>query len=341
MTIKEIWSIEQHDQRVFNILEKWQRGLDLGKKVKRAPFGENSTESEHKTEALIRKFCKKVDNQNANVGLTSSDMEENERTMAIEETLGYLHGRINNELIPLVRTAFTGMDADRVVMGYTHLMKARPIKAKHRADYHVYQFTVIEPPRIIYRGIKGSTGDGKYCDSVCHTNNVNASLFKAQIETTASQTSTHVTDIEFAVWLASITAAMMKTAGSLRMLISMGKIRTTNNDVGSTAMAHKAPNPWRFEKVCGMGGLVLSLPQVAFRAVADCWLERTLTDQSVLRYEMERMSVLVDDLITLMVDGIKRIEVIEDASDEIDKEGQFLNAILAGSPRLEARELIK
>jgi adenylosuccinate lyase len=305
--------------------------------------------SEHRIEDFVRKLSSTLEIPNLHVGLTSSDLEDNIRIKRLESSLDvvrsllsdfvarYLGSRARFEVLPLI--------------AYTHLMPAGTTNLWNRLapTLHALKSCLIhiEDGRLIqYRGIRGALGDGHIQKKLgLPLGVINSRIFPGKdLQTCSSQTVDHMSDMDVAQGIVRIASLLAKFSNDIRMMFALGQAKHVHQDIGSTAIAAKAPNPWRYERVSGMAEQLYDTDAKVARVAANCLLERTLTNQSVLNDVFQHaFIVLVGMLEDLLIAG-KTVKILDQAKQckakELHSEEEMLKLILKGIPRLEAHRKI-
>lgn len=306
----------------------------LKNRVPDIPPPRRMEKTEHRIEALVRRISRNVGKGNIHVGLTSSDLEDNIRHMRLfkcnenlEYRLAFL-GRIFSVEMP-----------DKKMEAYTHLLPAGETTLLRRLSVG-WSAIATKPPPPVFRGIKGALGDRRIQHRLGIADQDLDNIFPGSVEVSSSQASNKEYDYDVACWLAKITAGLVKTANDIRMMVALGQATIKNNDIGSTALPHKRPNPWRFERIAGMGEVIFDLPGRVARTIANCLLERTLTDQSLLNHTFKEAYTVLSNIIIDLEHGIKKVE-FNSSSSPFDSEVMMLNFIKEGIPREEAHKEVK
>lgn len=338
--IGKIWSREEWERIATRIeLGYWNI---LKEKIPNVPPPKTFTNTEHRIEQFVRELSDSMGIGNLHVGLTSSDLCDNIRVDRIKRNTLTISKRLSSYY-----TLLSGFLTNTKLVAYTHLLPAGkttigerilPILEAHKQNPY---------PTIIYRGIKGSLGlnhiQHKLGISDTSLRKLMREIFgdDIHIQNTSHQTGNHLTEFNVAVWLAWETALLTKMANDFRMMFALGQAMHTHKDIGSTAIAGKRPNPWRFERVSGMSDIIYDLPAKVSRVAANCLLERTLTNQSTLNYVFKESFLLMDKLISDMETALLRTEVVRyTGEDKFDSEERMVELILAGKSRLEAHKQI-
>ena len=289
--------------------------------------------TEHKTEKFIRHLSRCTGIGNLHTGLTSSDIEDNVRIKRLSASMDVADEAIFHLLGTLVN-----MD-DVTLLAYTHLIPAGGIMLSERLRPSIMAASSYPWPLIKYKGMGGSLGKGHIQQLIGKDRyKISNEVFPAEMtQTFSSQTVDHRTEFLVASWLSFQASILAKIANDFRMMFALGQAVHTQKDIGSTAIAGKNPNPWRFERVSGKAPLLYGLPGEISRIAADCLLERTLTNQSALDYLFENAFPLFVDLVFSLSEAVKMTKVIDQSAeckkDKYHTEEQVLRLIKKGMPR--------
>lgn len=292
--------------------------------------------TEHRIEAFVRQLSLETDIGNLHVGLTSSDLEDNIRAKRLEDCVILIE-----ELADVLydQTKARIEDRDKQIIAYTHLMPAGITTIYHRFNYSLADG--YKSP-IVYKGIGGALGDFKIQEKLgLDRNEVNRHIFFGkECQETSNQTVTHVTEYEVASWIAWHASTMAKTANNVRQMFALGQAQHSHQDIGSTAIPLKKPNPWRYERVSGMAEHLYDLPAKVARIASSCLLERTLNNQSVLNHMFEDAFVVLAEMYNDMIMAFRQTEFIDQSKEAKERkyhtEELMLEEVLRGIPRLAA-----
>lgn len=293
--------------------------------------------TEHRIEEFVRNLSMNLGIPNLHVGLTSSDLEDNIRIKRLEDSVTELSKRARQVMSTFENISLNANND--LIMAYTHLMPAGKTTVYYRfaPTLDVINQYLNFTPVFIYRGIQGAIGDRNIQQLLGLTGEQLNSVFGDKIQQRFShQASDHYTDYQVACWIVGLTSAFVKLANDIRMMFALGQLCYEKDDIGSTALAHKAPNPWRFERIAGMFTSIINLPATIATASANCLLERTLTDQSVLSIEFGRSFVTAMGIINDFEDGLNGLKIIQEVRPFPDSEIELINSVLKGHGRLEA-----
>lgn len=340
--LDDIWSVEYWERKA-EVIEMNYWGF-IKSVISKGSFPKTRlSDPDHRIEEFVRKLGRKMENQNLHLGLTSSDLEDNIRTMRCEDSMSSIIIRLRINIIKL--NGLVERD-NKTITAFTHLKPAGKIDLVHRfaPTLELLGLYCLQP-ELICRGIKGSLGNKRMQKVLgVSDDNLREILSYHREQEHSHQAANHSADMESMVWILKVGAALAKLSGDIRMMFALGQARYSNagTAIGSTAIAHKAPNPWRWERISGMMTSLIGLPGVAALAIADCHLERTLTDQSVLNSELERGFRTLQGMIVDMHNGLDGLHFTDDGLTVPDSEMEVLDLILNNKSvgRLEAYYLI-
>ncbi len=309
----KVWSQEYWEKEAERIeMAYWHLVKD---KLPNVPAAFNlPIASEHRIEQFVRKLSRKKNIGNLHVGLTSSDLEDNIRNKRLESSYKLLNRRLNELMIDF------NSAPDIRVKAKTHLLDAGVTTIQDRKDLLLDTFQSIYKPIFVSKGIGGSIGQ-------CHVQEFlkinDERLFEifSSSQTLKCQTSNHITELEFAQWIQTNAALLIKFCNDMRMMFAFGQARHLPGDVASTAIvSKKTPNPWRYEKASSLLDLLLDIPGQVARIMGNCLLERTLTNQSALNQIFERSTKDFAAIIELISEAWQKTEFISDVTEEKENE---------------------
>jgi len=339
--LQQIWSDEFWKEEATRIeMDYWKLIKDKIPNV-HCVLGDFPTE--HRIEKFVRELSVEKDIGNLHVGLTSSDLEDNVRIKKLEQSLGL----IEDKLVEISKTLADKSTPDKNLVAYTHLIPASTttLRAKCRSWMEMMGNTGIN---IKYKGIGGAIGDlkiQKLIDGGWNRESENGFIFVGgKCQTYPTQTVNHQTEYDVACKVVWYVACLAKMSNDIRQMFAFGQAKHTQKDIGSTAMAHKAPNPWRYERVSGMAEMLYDLPARVARIASSCLLERTLTNQSVLNHTFKQAFEVLDGVIDDFTEALKLTEFIDQTKEcknpKLHSEEGMLKLIMKGMPRLLAHQKI-
>lgn len=338
--IEKIWSEKYWEKEAERIeLKYWEI---IKHKIPNVSPPKELEKTEHRIETFVRSLSRKHRIGNLHVGLTSSDLEDNIRIKRIEECMVM----VQSDLGEVYKTIYKITPSKNTLIAYTHLLPASITTFLDRFKPTIVAHVDAKPPIIRHKGIGGAIGDGQAIIQMgIDIKMVNEIIFPDKImQSFSSQTVNHLTEYNVASWLCFQASLMAKIANDFRQMFAFGQARHTQQDIGSTAIAGKKPNPWQFERVSGRANLLYELPGRIAKITADCLLERTLTNQSVLNYSFRESFLIFADMIQCLKEAIEKTEIIDQTEEckkeQYHSEEQMINLILRGLPREEAHKKI-
>lgn len=338
--IQHIWSESFWEEEAERIeLSYWGIICD---RIPHSPPPPQLEETEHRIEAFVRKMARKHSEGNLHIGMTSSDLEDNIRIKRIEESL-----EIAKEELDKFYYLLSVLTQDhKKLIAYTHLVPAGITTISQRINVVIHAHLDTQQPRIFYRGIRGALGDMAIQRRLGISEKELDTVFRGKtFQRSASQTVNHSTESEVAQWLSREASLLAKLANDFRMMFALGQAHHTHDDVGSTAIAGKKPNPWRYERASSMSKLLFDLPSKIATITADCLLERTLTNQSVLNYLFEHAFPVFIDIIEDMKKAMSNTEIVDQTAQcngtYYHTEEILLELVLSGMVREQAHATIR
>lgn len=337
--LKYIWSQAFWEKEATRIeMAYWELIKD------RIPHGKeykgNPPVTEHRIEKFVRKLSKKKKIPNLHVGLTSSDLEDNIRIERLRKSRMYISKLLLEVMHELCKKIGGPNKYSTTITAFTHLMPAGKILPFRRFEQTKENLVTLCDDgygRLRKKGIGGALGDMRVQEDMGITAEDIGKIFpNDEIEKSPLQASDKRSDYDVATWILAVGSYIGKIAGDIRMMFALGQARYDKKDIGSTALAHKSPNPWRWERISGMLTSLLNLPGVVAMAIANCHLERTLTDQSVLNAEMFRGFTTLEMMLEDAISGLNGVEIIYAKKKVVDSEDELLHLIKKGMGRLTA-----
>jgi len=330
--LQHIWS-----EKFWNECAEWIENKYfnlLPQNLKNIPNKSPLEPTNHRIEKFVRELCHKTGRGAYHIGLTSSDLEDNIRTIRIVESYNHISKKLESLTESLAK-----MLTNKVIRAYTHLLPAGQTTLTNRFAHLLEYQKNIPDPVIHFKGIGGSVGR-KHVQK--HLKIDVVGFFPpeyAKTQTYCSQTGNHLSEIEITRWISEQTVFLTKLANDLRMMVVFNQIKITEKDVASTALVQKPrPNPWRLERVVGMSNEIFNKFPTVCRAAADCMLERTLTNQSVLNYALKELFLLIESMIRDINEFLQNCEFIVE-EEENDPEIEL--ADLMTEKRIDRRAAYK
>ncbi len=244
------------------------------------------------------------------LGATSQDVNCNTELTLLRDALTLTCDKTARVIDAL--STFAQTHRDTPCLAFTHFQPAAPTTLGKRAATWAYDLSLclqrLERTRddIRLRGFRGATGTQASFLTLLPDNPDAPSLLDAALArdlsfneghtyTLTNQTYPRVVDAFILSDLASLAAALHKTATDIRLLAHRRELDEPfeNEQIGSSAMPYKR-NPMRSERVCGLARFVISLAQNAFDTAATQWLERTLDDSANRRLSLPEAFLALD-----------------------------------------------
>ncbi len=338
-----VWG-EQYWQEVAIAIEKaYYNILSTHINDVPAPCGE-PTPTEHRLEAFVRLASREINSGITHLGLTSSDLEDNIRIVRLYESTKY----IANRLLDTQYRLLTKIDKNNGrFIAYTHLLPAGVIYLVDRFAPTIDALYKSSLKRPIYlKGIRGALGDRKIQHYIGITDKELDDIFSntfIEQQKHSSQTGDHLTEINTAQWLATNVALIAKIANDIRMMFAFGQAECNKKDIASTALVHKlTPNPWRWEKISGLSETLFTLPSTVYHILANCLLERTLTNQSSLSTLFREAFSTVDTILDNFDIALEQLRFIpnfketEKLPEHLMSEFKLVDLVKGGLNREEA-----
>jgi len=271
-------------------------------------------ETKHDVVAAIREFAEKapIGGGKIHLGATSMDIVDNADMTRVFEAFTIIEKKLKSILTifsPLIET-----HASTTCIGFTHIQPAEPTTVGYRLSLYAqdllndYQLLQVIKPLIKSKGMRGAVGTAASYAEILHgttltPDGLNDMVMK-QLGIDPVLITGQVTPRKFDYFvmmtLSSIAQSLSKFAGDLRILQSppIGEWSEPFGDkqVGSSAMPFKK-NPLNSEKICSLGRLVMSFPQIAAQNAALSYLERTLDDSANKRIYMTEGFLAIDEML--------------------------------------------
>ena len=314
---KEFWEevAEEIEMRYWNVIKG---------KIPHAQPPDVDRNTEHRIEAFIRRMSRKKGEGNLHIGMTSSDLEDNIRILRIYISYHFVSSALNSFYDMLLQ--YVSERRNKKIIAYTHLLPAGITNIERRMlptiDSHAHN----PVPHIYFKGIKGAIGDRKIQSlmgvSQTELDNIIVSILNdvsipchpttipTDIQRYSHQTGDHQTEHEVSSWMCREASLLAKISNDFRQMFSLGQAYHIHKDIGSTAIPNKKPNPWRYERVSGMAETIYDLPSKMARISANCLLERTLTNQSILNHIFHDSFLIFSKMIEDISKAISCTEII-------------------------------
>ena len=244
-------------------------------------------------------------------GMTSMDIVNNVEALILQEALEITQTRITELLNSLVNLMKDNLDL--VCMGWTHLRSAEPTTFSYRfAQYAqdlLNDLQSLKNLKIKGKGFKGATGTSASYEEMFKDTGYDAEFFEMSVLkelnfeafTVTNQTSPRKQDHEVTQLLARIGQSIHRMAQDIRLLTSSPFMEvsepTSSGQKGSSAMAHKLPNPINSENMCSLTRILMAFEQIAWINASTTALERTLDDSGNRRVFMPEAFLTTDQVL--------------------------------------------
>ncbi len=244
------------------------------------------------------------------LGATSMDIKDNASVLQQKAALALIISSLEKLLINLAD--LIRKQADRPVMGFTHLQSAEPSTLGYRLAQSAqdlllgYQDLKAFTNRIKGKGFTGAVGTSASYAALLGEENLPA--FQEELSRklgleffpVVTQTYPRLQDYRLLTRLAELGAVLYKLAFDLRILSStcLGELGEPfgEEQVGSSAMPFKQ-NPIRSEKINSLGRYLAQLPRTAWDNAAHNLLERTLDDSANRRIILPEGFLCLDEML--------------------------------------------
>jgi len=334
--IDRVWCPRYWDEKAEEIEMAYWDAIK-GKLPKGEPYSGEAEPTEHRIEAFVRRLAREKGLPNLHVGLTSSDIEDNVRASRLEDSNSLVQQYIFENVVG--DASLLWIDKEHKTAAKTHLMPAGSTDFWHRFMPTIESITNIclSVPIPIYKGIGGAIGDGRAQKLLGVVGS--PLVFHGRQQAHSHQASSHEFDMRSMSWLGMLAAKLHKLNLDIRLMVADADLVSTSKDVGSTAMPHKMPNPWRFERACGLLQSISKQFSVVCDAAANCALERTLTDQSILNLTFKRVYA---DMAHALVDTVEGASTFRPASRAfgplVNSDVELVALVMAGVRREDAQK---
>lgn len=339
-SLSRIWSQKFWNKEAERIeMEYWNLLKD---RLPNPPCPTEQELTEHRIERFVRELSRKKKIANLHVGLTSSDLEDNIRIKRLEMSARIIGDALFKLYIDLLCPSII---KNVNLIAYTHLLPAGETSFRIRIKPSAFAIFLYQSPKVTYKGIRGALGDMKIQKRLKISQEDLDSIFKGKdIQVCCTQTVNHKTEFDIASWLCFQSSILAKISNDFRQMFALGQVENIQKDIGSTAIAAKKPNPWRFERVSGMAKTIYGLPSLVAQVASECLLERTLTNQSVLNHSFKEAFEVIFSMIQDLRDAIKVIKLIDQTKQcknpKLHSEEQMLRLVKRGLPRETAHKII-
>lgn len=311
---RQIWVILAEAQVPFGLvsdkqaaeLRKSQYRLDLQQSL------ELERRLQHDLMAELRVFGSQCPEAAGvlHLGATSMDIKDNALVMQQRTALDLILLRLKGLLGTLAELITE--QAERPVMGFTHLQPAEPSTLGYRLAQTAqdllagYRELVDFRRDIKGKGFSGAVGTSASFSELLGEENLIpfqedlSRRLELEFHPAVTQTYPRLQDYRLLTRLAGLGGAIYKFAFDLRILQSPGFGELAEpfgkDQVGSSAMPFKQ-NPIRSEKINSLGRYLAQLPRIAWDNAAHNLLERTLDDSANRRIILPEGFLCLDEML--------------------------------------------
>lgn len=301
LNLHEIWSEENYLALATEIEKHVHAQVrDLLPRMDKTVY----SPTDHRIENTVRKIAAQEGLMGLHLGLTSSDIEDNVRLMQLKQTI---------ELVDVYRfqvleklSEFIYNHKDEVVVGRTHLIPAQFTTLGYRFMPAFEMLVYAHAPSVMFKGIGGVVGNGALLGYM-GANRIRNPWGEPE-QDTSNQTSCFIPELSFAYWINKLSAVLSQYAYNVRLMFSYNQLTVNYHGVGSSAVAAKRPNPYKWERVCGRAKATGGLIPVITANIATNGLERTLDNQTNLH---ELIPFYADQMIKIMQDVLSGMDELE------------------------------
>ncbi len=263
-------------------------------------------------------------------GVTSNFINDNTDSILIRDSMSHISllGEKLFDVLKMKSFAYLHMPT----LAYTHLQPAQLITMGKRftmwnADLHEdLKHIRVAISQIPFRGVKGTVGTEDTMLKLFDGNHEKCTMINHMLATEyafgkvipiCGQTYSRKYDVEIFHRLSAICQTIYKIANDLRLLASHSLVREyfTEHQVGSSAMPYKQ-NPIHLEQICSLCRYVIGQESVISQTYINQWLERSLDDSAVKRILYPECFMLVEYILTTMIDTVQKLVVNEDTARE-------------------------
>ena len=276
-------------------------------------------EIKHDIMSLVRALSEQCGESGAYVhfGATSYDIVDTANALQLKDAIAVLEKRLTDFKVILQKQAASYKDT--VMIGRTHGQHALPITLGfkfavwgYEVNRHLQRLDECKK-RVIAGKISGAVGTQAGLGE--HAPEIQALVMK-RLEISAAEISTQIVQrdryAELIAIYAMIATSLENFASEIRELqrpeiAEVFESFEAKKQVGSSTMPHKQ-NPETCERVCGLARIVRSLELPALEDMVT-WHERDLTQSSTERFVLPESSILLDYILSLMVNIVANLRV--------------------------------
>ena len=276
-------------------------------------------EIKHDIASLVRALSEQCGESGAYVhlGATSYDIVDTANALQLKDAIAVLEKRLTEFKVILQKQALTHKDT--VMIGRTHGQHALPITLGfkfavwgYEVNRHIQRLDECKK-RVVAGKVSGAVGTQAGLGE--HAPEIQALVMK-RLGISAAEISTQIVQRDRYAELISIYAMIASSlenfATEIRELqrpeiAEIFESFEAKKQVGSSTMPHKQ-NPETCERVCGLARIVRSLNMPALEDMIT-WHERDLTQSSTERFVLPESSILLDYILSLMVNLTANLRV--------------------------------
>ena len=276
-------------------------------------------EIKHDIMSLVRALTEQCGESGAYVhfGATSYDIVDTANALQLKDAIAVLEKRLTEFKFILQKQA--GTYKDTVMIGRTHGQHALPITLGfkfavwgYEVNRHLQRLDECKK-RVVAGKISGAVGTqaglGEHAPEIQALVMKRLGIHAAEISTQIVQRDRYA---ELLSIYAMIATSLENFATEIRELqrpeiAEVFESFEAKKQVGSSTMPHKQ-NPETCERVCGLARIVRSLQMPALEDMVT-WHERDLTQSSTERFVLPESSILLDYILSLMVNIVANLRV--------------------------------
>ncbi|MDR2720405.1 MAG: adenylosuccinate lyase [Nitrososphaerota archaeon] len=278
-------------------------------------------EIKHDIASLVRALSEQCGSSGAfvHLGSTSYDIVDTANALQLKDAMNLLEQKLVS--FKKILQIQAGKHAATVMIGRTHGQHALPITLGFKFAVWGYEINRhIERihdcrKRVLTGKISGAVGTqaglGKYAEQI-------QDLVMKHLDLTAAEISTQIVQrdryAELVCIYAEIASSLENFATEIRELqrpeiAEVFEAFEAKKQVGSSTMPHKQ-NPEICERICGLARIIRSLTLPALENMVT-WHERDLTQSSTERFLLPESNILLDYILTLMLNVVENLRIDE------------------------------
>jgi adenylosuccinate lyase len=316
-------------------------------------------EIKHDIMSMVRALSEQCGESGAYVhyGVTSYDIVDTANALQLKDTIEVLEKRLTEFKIILQKQA--DKYKDTVMIGRTHGQHALPITLGfkfavwgYEVNRHLQRLEECKK-RVVAGKISGAVGTqagiGEHAEKIQELVMKRLGIHAAEISTQIVQRDRYA---ELIGIYAMVATSLENFATEIRELqrpeiAEVFESFEAKKQVGSSTMPHKQ-NPETCERVAGLARIVRSLEIPALEDMVT-WHERDLTQSSTERFVLPESSILLDYILSLMVNITANVRVdsqrmlanLSITEGRSMSESVMITLVKKGVPRQEAHELLR